>query len=399
MTSTKAGLYFTPRANFSLEYDDNIYFTPSDEISDLVRYLAPGFWLYWGNNVNYLETDYEYQRVTYTHHPAQNSDRHYLFWRGQKVWSNWRFTLRDNYMHSEDPTRLESLIGNINYAHLKYDYHEGRFHLERRFGEENRIRLSFYNFIFKKQEPYDENTISNYPRFELLYWFSKPWGLKLEIGQNWAQFDYLDDFRELISSMALKHRLNPWLEWQTRFSFSEMRFLGTRADYHLYDLGTGLTAQIAPRTALSVGLGVFKQAVRGEKDDKGLSAYFNLYRETGIYRLYLETSSGYDEIYFDGEDLGFSRYSVVGGKISAFLSPAWRINLRFFHRRDHFIQSLNDVIERTWSINAYCSWKLSPHWQLSFGLLHLEREANLSSYEYRDNRLWLRLSLFKRLTF
>ncbi len=397
--SLEAGFYFTPRLGLSLEYDDNIYFTSSDEISDLVRYFSPGFWLYFGENLDYLHVDYEYQRVTYTHHPAQNSDRHYLTLKGQKVWSLWRVSLKDVYMHSEDPARLENLVGNINYAHLKYDYQQGRLSLERLFGERNKLRFNYYNFLFKKQEPYEERTSSNYPSFELLYWFSEPWGIEVEIGKNWAQFDYFDDFRELLASSALKYRFNPWVEWQTKFSFSDMHFLGPRADYRLYDLGTGLAFQLAPKTGLSLGIGAFKQVVEGEKDEKGLSAYANFFRETGTYRLYLETGTGYDEVYFDGEDLGFSRYSVIGAKFSGLLRPKWWLTLRLFHRRDHFIQSVNDVIERTWSVNVYLSRKLTRYLELSFGFFHLEREANLSVYEYRDNRLWLRLTLLKRLSF
>ncbi len=394
-----AGIYFTPRLGFRLEYDDNIYFTSSEEISDLVRYVSPGLWFFLGNNVDYLNLDYEYQRVTYTHQSAQNSNRHYLYLRGQKVWSRWRLSFKDDYMHSEDPARIESLIGNINYAHLKYDYHQARVHLERHIGKENILRFSYYNFIFKKQKPYDENTYSNYPYLELIYWFSEPWGIHLEIGENLAQFDYFDDFRELITAATLKHRLNPWLEWQVRFGFSDMHFLGERPDYRLYDLGTGIVAQIAKRTGLSVGVGAFKQSVEDEDNVKGLSAYLNFFRETGRYRIFFEASTGYDEIYFDGEDLGFSRYSVVGGKLKGFLGSKWWFTLRFFHRRDHFIQSVNDVIERTWNTNVYLSRKLTRYLELSFGFLHLEREANLSVYEYRDNRVWLRLTLLKRFSF
>jgi len=399
INQVQAGILFTPRLSLSAEYDDNIYFTSSDEISDLVRYFSPGFWFYLGENVDYLHIDYEYQRVTYTHHPGQNSDRHYLSLKGQKVWSLWRLSLKDVYMHSEDPARLENLVGNINYAHLKYDYHRGRVSLERRFGEKNRFQINYYNFIFKKRKPYKEHTYSNYPSLQLLYWFSENCGVELELGKNWAQFDYFDDFRELFASSTLKYRLNPWMEWQTKLSFSDMRFLGSRADYRLYDLGTGLMIQLAAKTGLSLGFGAFKQAVEGEEDEKGLSAYVNFFRETGAYHLFLEASTGYDEIYFDGEDLGFSRYSVVGGKLSGLLGANWWINLRLFHRRDHFIQSANDVIERTWSANVYLSRKLNRYLELSFGLLHLEREANLSVYEYRDNRVWLRLTLLKRFSF
>ncbi len=395
---SKAEVHFLvePRLGLSTEYDDNIYFSSSEEISDLLFYLSPEIIGQLKSDTGSYFLDYEYQRVTYTHQSSRNSDRHYLTSEfSQKLGENWSFYLKDNFMRSEDPIQIQEFIGNIKYEKLKYDYNEGEAYFNYSINEDSFFRLSYHNMIFKNRSSIVENTASHNPYLDLVYWFSIPWGIHLQLGENFGLFDYSPDFTETHGAVTLLHRIYLDTVCSLKFSFSSMNFEEQNPDYEIYDFSLGLNKNFSETTTLALGTGYYYQNVRKLDNEDGISAYLTFIVDKEKYYLSVECSKGYDEIYFDGEDLGFSHYSVIGSIFNYYLSDKVSLSTRISYRKDKFPHVSPEIKENTFIFDYSLNWKINKWLLSSLSYMHWNRSANEEAYEYRDNRITLNFTISK----
>ena len=273
----KQVVILTPRISLSLEHDDNIYFSQNNAVSDFITYVAPGLHSELITPQGAGSIDYEMQGVSYLHHSSSNSIRHYLSMDG---WGNlpwdWRLSFEDNYIRSEDPTQIEHAISGIRYENLEYDYNEGNVDLTRTFGMDSYLSLGYRNMFFQNRSSYASDSVSHYPYLDVLYWLSRPTGLQMECGENFANFDYSDDFREPEVALSLLRRLDMDTTVSLRTALSHMNFQGDTPDYVIYDLGVGLDRIITGNSGISLGAGYyFQNNEQGISDEEGLSGYLS----------------------------------------------------------------------------------------------------------------------------
>ncbi len=380
-----------PRVSLKLQYDDNIYFSQADAVSDAVTYVAPGLHAgvekdSWAGSI-----DYEMQWVSYYHNSSNDAVRHYLSLDGKGSFAeNWSLVFNDSYARSEDPAQIEQAISGIRYESLEYDYNEGAIGLTRTFGAENYFTVGYENMFFKSRSPEVADTVSHHPYLDVTYWLSCPQALRLETGETIGRFDSSDDFQEPEVALSLIRRM----DWDTtvslRMALSAMDFEERTPDYTIYDLGLGIKRTFAGNTEIAAGLGYYYQDTeQGITSEKGVSGYLNLWRRSGRYRVSVEVSKGFDEIYFDGEDLGFSECWVAGGEINFSVRPDLNIGLESSYRDDTFPQAQAEVRERTWLLSFYADWQITSWCALSISFFHWDRDANYRDYTYLDNRFLL----------
>ncbi len=398
----KQSVILTPRISLRLEHDDNIYFSQDDAVSDFITYVAPGLHSELITPKGAGSIDYEMQGVSYVHHSSSNSIRHYLFtdgW-GKLPW-NWRLSFEDNYVHSEDPTQVEQAITGIRYENLKYNYNEGNVDLTRAFGMDSYLSLGYRNMFFQSRSPDAADSVSHYPYLDVLYWLSWPTGLRAECGENLAGFDYSDDFREPEVALSLLRRLDMDTTVSLRTALSHMNFQGDTPDYIIYDLGMGLNQKIGKNSGISLGAGYYFQNNEHDvSDEKGLSGYLSYWNKGPRHTISIEASKGFDEIYFDGEDLGFSRCWVLGSSFELLLNQGISLGLDSSYREDTFPHAeINEVAEevkeRTWEFSCHTDWRVKTWCEISLAFSHWERDANVPDYEYQDNRILLSFTFAK----
>ncbi len=392
----KGPLDIVPRVNLAWQYDDNIAFSQRDAVSDLLTYVSPGVHasMYAGGWNG--EIDYEVQRVSYYHHSANDSFRHYLSLDGRGHFlENWHLAFEDSYARSEDPVQIAHVVTGIRYENIKYDYNQGSVALTRDLGRGNRLVVGYDNMFFKSRSQGVSDTFSHRPYLDLTYWVSTPTGVRLQAGETLGLFDTSDDFSEPDAALTLMRRL----DWDTTVSLrggvAAMDFHGQTPDYDTYDLGLGLERTFGRRMRLATGLGYYyKDGEQGAGDDQGVSGYVNLWRHGRAYDVSLELTRGYDEIYFDGEDLGFSECWVAGARMGLRAGHGLSLGLVTSYREDSFVHVEPRIKERTWSFYCHADWRLLPWCTLTLAGLHWDREANYDDYSYLDNRLLLSLSFF-----
>ena len=401
--SVKAEMDFSikPRISVATEYDDNVYFTQTEAISDVITYISPGINARVQSPGGVASIDYQLQWVFYAHQSSRNSDRHYLSLDGWKdLPGSWRFSFHDDYMKSEDPILVQQTIGGIKYEDLKYDYNEGDADISVELGEDGYLKIGYHSMFFRNRSSDVADTVSHYPYIDVKYWFSRPWGIRLQFGEDFALFDYSDDFNEPQGNLTLYHRLDIDTTISASAGAVSMNFNGDTADYAIYDLGLGLTRAFTENSGIALGAGYYYQDVyQGIEDEDGLSGYINLWIKTVRYSLSIEITKGYDEVYFDGEDLGFSHCSVFGASFNYLMAHALSLGIQTYYREDTFPQALpHEVKERTWEFECDLGWMVNNWLSVSVGYTHWDRDANSIDYEYQDNRLMLKLTASKGLS-
>lgn len=393
----KQVVILTPRISLSLEHDDNIYFSQNNAVSDFITYVAPGLHSELITPQGAGSIDYEMQGVSYLHHSSSNSIRHYLSMDG---WGNlpwdWRLSFEDNYIRSEDPTQIEHAISGIRYENLEYDYNEGNVDLTRTFGMDSYLSLGYRNMFFQNRSSYASDSVSHYPYLDVLYWLSRPTGLQMECGENFANFDYSDDFRDAEVALSLLRRLDMDTTVSLKTALSHMNFQEDTPDYVIYDLGVGLDRIITGNSGIGLGAGYyFQNNEQGISDEEGLSGYLSYWHRGPGHSISIEASKGFDEIYFDGEDLGFSECWVAGGSFKILLNHGVSLGLDSSYRENTFPQAPEEVKEKTRKFSCHADWMVNTWCKISLAYSHWNRDANVPDYEYQDNRLLLGITFAK----
>ncbi len=341
--------------------------------------------------------DYEYQRVSYFSESSRNSDRHYITLNAYKKWGDrWHLSLSDSFVRSEDPIVLQDSIGVIRYEKIKYDYNLADLYLRYSLGGDSYWRFSYHDLLFKNRASGVENTASHNPYFDIVYWFSFPLGFHFQSGVNLGEFDYSPDFSEYNNSISLMYR--PSLEGllTIKMSVSNMYFSGGASDYDIYDFSCGYSYAFSDNLNVSFGVGYFYQDLDRGHDEEGPSGFLFVKWQKEAFSLSIENSMGYDEIYFDGEDLGFSKYSLSGLVGNYYLPKYGSFYLRCSYRQDKFPEAYYQEIKEYTTILAFgFNRKIGKYLNFSIDYMHWNRAANVDDYEYRDNRLTFTLKASK----
>ncbi len=406
MARAEVSVDAVPKFTSDFLYDDNIYFASKNVISDFVTRIGPGIDTTFSAHDWNMEVNYDFQQVFYYHQSARNSLNHYLDIDG---WFNlpgmWELSVQDSFIHSKDPVQISKTIGAISYEDLKYDYNESNLTLTRSFGDNGNLDIGYKNMFFKNHSSFGADTVNHYPYMDFKYWVRPQYGVGVEGGANIGQFDTSDDFTEPCGALSLFYRLDLDTTANVRSALSSMNFAGTTPDYRIYDFTAGITHAFSQSTGVTAGAGYYFQTGlhdNGLDNYDGWSYVLNLWRDTGRYSLKMEVSKGYDEVYFDGENLGFSSCYVLGGSLNYALTNSLHLNLETSYRDDTFPYAGGwdmEIKERTWNLDVELYWHLNRWLDAAVSFSHWDRDASESGYEYLDNRAMLTLRLSQEFTY
>jgi len=402
LVEAEVSFYAAPRITSDIFYDDNIYFASKDVISDIVSRIAPGIETAISSDSWDIDFDYELQQVFYYHQSARNSLNHFIDLNGWlQFYDDWKLSFEDSFIHSKDPVQISKSIGAISYEDLKYDYNEALLSLNRSFNDHGHVEIGYKNMFFKNHSSIGSDTVNHFPYLDLRYWIRPQYGIGVEAGTNIGLFDTSNDFTEPRGAMTFFYRMDLDTTIDLRGAVSSMNFDGTTPDYDIYDFTIGLTHAFGPSTGLTVGLGYYFQTRlhhAGLDNYDGVSYSLSFWRDTSTYSIKIEASKGYDEIYFDGENLGFSSCYVVGGDMDYSITDRLHLNIETSYRDDTFPFAGGwdeKIKERTWNCDFELYFRLNNWIETGITLSHWHRDANNPDYEYLDNRAMLTFRISK----
>ncbi|MCJ7615077.1 MAG: outer membrane beta-barrel protein, partial [Desulfobacterales bacterium] len=198
-------------------------------------------------------------------------------------------------------------------------------------------------------------------------------------------------------SITLANKFTKYLSGSIRYSHTIMDYRGDTEDYRVYDPSIGVSYIIAEDTFISMNIGYFVQDRENSDDESGLSLNGSLGKTWEFKRGSINAtgSSGYEESYFDSENLGFNRYYGAQASANYRIAKSLTGNIFGSFRRNKYINQDDNRTDRLKRAGAGLTF--SPitvrwlHLSLNYSFNTLDSTENENNYD--ENRVLLSISL------
>lgn len=409
---------FTPRISVYREYDDNIDLDSTNEISDWITMISPGFSLNLDSPKTKLGLDFETRYAFY----KRDSDRDTTLHNGTFNWEQpltrkLKLDVRDTFSRSDDPI-LVNEEGQIEVEERRIYYrNNGQIDLSLRFGVDSSIGLGYRNLYLH----YPDSNSTDYEDrrgheflFNLNTSFIPSFGIGLESRINRGRFiqppgfpgEFSEDFIDHEGVITLTYRWHVSRSLFARYSFLDKNFDDpgqgfNNMDFRLHQGSLGLSVGLSPHINFSAEAGYyfldFLQDIQGDLEKDGGSFNVVLNTQKRKATVSLGGSGGYAQDYFSSENLGSSEFQQIFGSanyllsenLSSFVSANYRWN-KFFREDNQ-----RNRKDKVWRASAGFNFSFSDWLTLYIEGTHSERESESDDPEvedFMDNRIMLRLT-------
>ncbi|MGA1791576.1 MAG: hypothetical protein ACMUIM_08820, partial [bacterium] len=208
-----------------------------------------------------------------------------------------------------------------------------------------------------------------------------------------------EDFYDYNAGLSLRCR------WQrSRYMYLSYSFLNKdfvpyfnpdTTDYSVHNSSIGIDISISPQSHFNAEAGYIDQDYDGKdrkREGTSFSASVSTRKEKGSLRI--EGSGGFDQDYFSEENLGSSTFNQILGSLNYQMTERLGIFASGSFRWEAFYGD-DDIRERkdgVWRANGGLSLSVWRWMNLLLDISHSERNSNVDSYDFEDNRIMLRLT-------
>jgi hypothetical protein len=403
---------FHPYLTVEEEYNDNIYLTNTDRKSDFIttiypgirfstspaRVTTPGQILQAPAEPAGLDLDYRLGLVYF----AREAENDYVSHEGTlNTWytHDRRLTLRlrDYFLRSEEPRERGYTEGALEEQYLLGTQRQRYVYLrnvlepsgEYRFGPDDRISLNYRNTYYETKNPASENSRENYISPRLAYWFNIRNGIALEYGFTHGDFERSPDFIGHMARGRYTYRFNPRTSIFAEYIFTRRDFDPPSIDYDVNNPSLGFEHAFTPTLTGRIQVGYFWQKPETGNSTDGISYDVGLTGRGERTTYTLSFQGGYTEDFFTAENLGFNKYHRAIASITHRLAQRVTLGISGTVERAEYASDQKDWI---YSATGNASFQLLRWLSLSFEASHRGDDSNVDSVEYRENRVFLRLS-------
>ncbi|MCD4717750.1 MAG: outer membrane beta-barrel protein [Desulfobacterales bacterium] len=390
---------FTPSISVSEVYDDNLYLSSTNEKSDYITTVTPGFNLNVVSEKSHLELSYAPGFVWYDKEDQNDTVRHsgtLVF--GQDLTQHLKFDLTDTYIKSEDPLEDTEDIEGIRNTRNTYQRNTALISLRYLFGPENSLTVDYRQSDLENDDKTLDDGRTQVPSAKMIYWFNVKNGLELNYGYTKADFwrdDNSiagDDYDGNSAGIRYIHRFSPHTKGSIGYDFETRDFDGLSEDYDVHTGSVGFDHEFSPDLSLTVGGGYFIQKSDRSDDENGYTYNASLVKRFERGSISVGGNGGWDENYLDAERRGFSRYWGANANCDYQILEALNGYVGGSYRTD---KEANSEKRETWRGNCGLRWAYLRWFSLSLDYSHAVRDGGNDIDGYQDNRLMLILNASK----
>jgi hypothetical protein len=389
-----------PRISVSEVYDDNINLDYANEKSDYLTTVSPGVNLSISSADTSLSLDYSPTWVWYDEYDQYDTVRHagtLAF--SQQMTQHTTFNLTDTYTRSEEPLETDEEIQTARRTRNTYQRNTGRASVSYQFGPENTFALGYGHRLLLNEDPsLDDGTIQN-PFCNITYWITVKDGFEFKYEYTEAIFwrdDGLptgDDYQGDAAALKYIHRFSQHTRASVGYEFTSRNFQGNTVDYDVHEGFLSFAHEFSPDLSLDVGVGRFIRKNEISDDETGYSYDASLVARFGRGSFTIGGRGGWDEAYLEAEPRGFTR----------FWSAETRLEYRLLEQLSFYAGGLfrldRDSANREWETfrgNGGLRLTFLRWFSLALDYSHTERDDEIDTEDYRDNRVMLILTATKR---
>jgi hypothetical protein len=392
----------TPGIAVSEDYNDNLFLSETDEVSDYITGITPSLSFDIITEPTNLQFYYAPTFVFYRDNKQYDTTRQLatLTW-GQGLSKHLRFDLKDTYYRSEQPIEYSDVVVGVRKTRQTYQRNLGEISGSFLFGPENKFSLGYsVNHVVNEDPTIDNGRVQNLPA-NLAYWFNVRNGLELNYQYTKADFSRdvgvaQDDFTGNAGGARYIYRFNPHSSIFVGYNITTRDFDVLPADFDVNEGLAGLEHSFTPNVSLSLSGGYFKVDFKEFDDSETGPTYSALLTtrfERGTFTIGGAGGWWFYGEYIDPQNRGVTKYYRGDARIEYELAERFSIYAGGFYRLD------SDVItNREWDIwrgNAGINWNFLRYCTLSLDYRYANRNDDVDTEDYRNNRVMFIFSISK----
>ena len=392
----------TPMITVSETYDDNIFLTKDNKVSDYITVVTPGIAVGLVQEHTNLQVRYAPSFSRYADRDDQNNTSHsagLIF--GQDLLKGLRFNLTDTYLKSNDPLEDPQNVQGLRQTRNRYWTNITDANFSYIFGAENRANVGYrYNIYENDQITLDDSKIQT-PYANLTYWLDVQNGAEITYSYTDAEYSRDDnlfaqsDYTANSAGMRYLHRFTPNSTGYVGYNYATYDYDRVLPqDFDVHSGLVGLDHSFSPEYTVSASVGYFIRVNDITDNQDGPTYTASLTRNFARGSITVGGNGGWSyENLQQGVGLtsGFSKYysGYANGRYEIFE----RVNLYggLSYRHDKYTLDSSDYFRG----NCGVRWSFLRYYYVALDYSYVDRSSDLGFDEYTGNRVMLSIGASK----
>ncbi len=398
-------LELTPSLSITEEYDNNIYLSNDNEISDYTTMVSPGLSFSLRSQFTQLELEYAPTFVWYSEESEDSTVRHSgTLTFGHDLSEHLRFNLSDTYEQSDDPLEDTETVVGARDTRNTYQRNSGSVSLRYLFGPENSMTFGYRDQRLSNDDDSENDGTTKNPYATIVYNINRWHQLEIEYGYTTAHFwtddgtAAEDDYYGNEPRIAYRYNFTPHTTGALEYTLTTRNFNGAEEDYKVNEGLVGFEHAFSPAFSISAGIGYFVQDRTSSNDEDGFVYNFSLTKSFERGSIRIGGRGGWDEAVLDPDDAGFTRFWSVetsaGYQILESLTTYATGSFRHDKDDDDWVLGSVTYDNHNYDLmrgSCGLSWTFLRWFSLSLDYSYSERDDDLTADSYSDNRVSLTL--------
>jgi len=392
-----------PTISAGFTYDDNIYLAPINEEDDYITFITPGIRFDILTENTSLDLRYAPTFAFYKEFKENNTTRHLatLKW-DQRVAEHLKFDFNNTFYKQEVPIEYDPNVTGIRRGDRRpYWRNIGDARLSLDFGPQNSVSLGYRLNYLENEDPDINDGRIQRPFSTLTYWFNIKNGLELSYeyikGDFWNDvFIPTADYTGHTPGIRYLYRFSPHTSASIGYQLTTREFDQFPAlDFDVHDIMAGFDHSFSPDTTLFLNVGYFRQETEsfGDLSDPTYDVSFTKRFEHGSFTIGGRGGWWFYGDYIDPQNRGFTNYYSGNARLTYQILESLSISAGGFYRLDR-----RDFDKREWDIwrgDARISLAFLQYFTLSLEYLYADRDDDVDTADYKNNRVMLSLTAGK----
>ncbi len=388
------------------EYDSNLDLTPNDEDSDWAYIINPSVSLDVSTKFTKTMLSYSASIFNYVERTEDNYISHDLSLNySNHITKRLKFNMYNKFNVTQDLYTINTTGESNVYSPSGYTLRrERRYHSNYSGGLRFNYQFGRRDFCYVGYNHY--RNWEQGKEIEEATRYNPVAGIGFEVWEHtilsfdasYIKGDFYggsDDFDELIGSVTLTKEITKHFSVNVAYSHTYMDYSGDTEDYQVYSPSIGIFYAISKDSSLGLSAGYYMEDKEKGDDEKGINLDVDFNKKWTIKKgsITFSYSSGYEETYFGGENLGFTIYH--GGKLSFLydftrhLSNSAYVDYRYNKYTDQDPERKDNVI----SFNDNLNYKVTKWMDVSVSYTYRLMDSNIDDNDYKDHRVMISIVL------
>lgn len=410
-----AQFLFVPELTVGVEYTDNIFLTPTNEVDDFITTTGLSLTGQILGRTAGLELTYNPSFSAF----ADNSD--FNFWRHAGRLYTWndlrrgtRISLSNDYLETENPrdTSIDFApdepaegptigedLNRRGRTRYRQNATEGRF--SHQYGARNIFYTALTYSFLEDIDTSPATPVADYkvlsPSMGITQWFTQRWGFTLDGFYSHRDYEDQNDREEYTGNFRLMHAFTRTLSGYVAYRHTALYFdQDIDDDYQIYYPSVGFQYEFQQDASISIGAGYFIQDFKTrESNEEGFVVDSSLFKRWRFRSGSIDFTggSGYRIDDTGSEDRGLNIY--YQGRLGFLYNLTTRLAATAYgsYRYDDYPNDTPDRSDQT--LNAGAGLRYQALQWMNVGLTYnfRQRASDLRAEEYTENSVMLTITM------